>query len=316
MNIYAISFFVLIFIAVSAVAWLALQLLVQTPVEQRLKRLSAESASEEFGSEVQWHERVLAMAGPIGKLALPKGGWERSHLRTRFMNAGLRNASAPVVYFAAKTILTFLLPALFLSLVGLARGSASSIQILLGIVAAATLGYYLPTIVLSHLVQRRQRDLFENFPDALDLMIVCIEAGLSLDATIDRTADEMRINSPALADELHLVTLELRAGASREQALRNLALRSGVEEIDALVAMLIQADRFGTSIADSLRVQADSLRTKRRIRAEVAAAKIPTKMLFPLIFCIFPSLLVVLLGPAVISIHRVLLPVFRQSGGG
>ncbi|HEX4870566.1 MAG TPA: type II secretion system F family protein [Moraxellaceae bacterium] len=316
MSIYTLSFFFLIFVAVTGLAWLALQLVVQTPLEQRLKRLSAESASEEFASEAQWHERVLAVAGPIGKLALPKGGWERSHLRTRFMNAGLRNASAPAVYFAAKTVLTFALPALFLALLGLSRGYVSSLQMLFGIVLFASMGYYLPTVVLSHLISRRQRELFENFPDALDLMIVCIEAGLSLDATIDRTADEMRINSPALADELHLVTLELRAGASREQALRNLALRSGVEEIDALVAMLIQADRFGTSIADSLRVQADSLRTKRRIRAEIAAAKIPTKMLFPLIFCIFPSLLVVLLGPAVISIHRILLPVFRQSGGG
>lgn len=311
-NIYALSFFVVFFVAVSVSVWLILQFFVSTPLELRLKRLSEESGSDELASEAQWHERVLAMAGPIGKLALPKGGWERSHLRTRFMNAGLRNASAPALYFAAKTILTFMLPALFLSYLGLWHGAANSQLVLLGITAAAALGYYLPTIVLAHLIKQRQRDLFENFPDALDLMIVCIEAGLSLDAVIARAGEEVRINSPALADELHLVTLELRAGASREQALRNLALRSGIEEIDALVAMLIQADRFGTSIADSLRVQSESLRSKRRLRAEEAAAKIPTKMLFPLIFCVFPALLVVLLGPAVLSIHRVLLPMFRQ----
>lgn len=311
-NIYAMSFFVLFFVAVSVSVWLILQFFVHTPLEQRLKRLSDESGSDELASEAQWHERVLAMAGPIGKLALPRGGWERSHLRTRFMNAGLRNASAPALYFAAKTVLTFMLPALFLSYLGLWHGAATSQLVLLGITVAAAIGYYLPTIVLSHLIKLRQRDLFENFPDALDLMIVCIEAGLSLDAVIARAGEEVRINSPALADELHLVTLELRAGASREQALRNLALRSGIEEIDALVAMLIQADRFGTSIADSLRVQSESLRSKRRLRAEEAAAKIPTKMLFPLIFCVFPALLVVLLGPAVLSIHRVLLPMFRQ----
>lgn len=311
-NIYALSFFVVFFVAVSVSVWLILQFFVHTPLELRLKRLSDEAGSDELASEAQWHERVLAMAGPIGKLALPKGGWERSHLRTRFMNAGLRNASAPALYFAGKTILTFMLPALFLSYLGLWHGAANSQLVLLGITAAAALGYYLPTIVLAHLIKRRQRDLFENFPDALDLMIVCIEAGLSLDAVIARAGEEVRINSPALADELHLVTLELRAGASREQALRNLALRSGIEEIDALVAMLIQADRFGTSIADSLRVQSESLRSKRRLRAEEAAAKIPTKMLFPLIFCVFPALLVVLLGPAVLSIHRVLLPMFRQ----
>lgn len=312
MSLYAIAFLVLFFIAVTAAVWLLLHVVVDTPVEVRLRRLSEESDSDELASEAQWHERVLAMAGPIGKLALPKGGWERSHLRTRFMNAGLRNASAPALYFASKTVLTFLLPGLFLSYLGLWKGGASSTLVLAGITACAAIGYYLPTVVLAHMVRHRQRELFENFPDALDLMIVCIEAGLSLDAVIARAGQEVRINSPALADELHLVTLELRAGASREQALRNLALRSGIDEIDALVAMLIQADRFGTSIADSLRVQSDSLRNKRRLRAEEAAAKIPTKMLFPLIFCIFPALLVVLLGPAVLSIHRVLLPLFRQ----
>jgi tight adherence protein C len=125
----------------------------------------------------------------------------------------------------------------------------------------------------------------------------------------------MRLKSAPLAEELHLVTLELRAGNTRERALRNLALRTGVEEIDTLVAMLVQADRFGTTVADSLRVHSDSLRTKRRLRAEEAAAKIPVKLLFPLIFCIFPSMLLVLLGPAFISVYRVLLPTFTGQGG-
>lgn len=312
LNIYAIGFALLFFVAVTMVVYLVLQLVVRSPLEQRLKRLTDEAQSEELASEAQWHERVMSLAGPLGKLALPKGGWESSQLRTRFMNAGLRRASAPAIYFASKTLLTFLLPGLFISYLGLWGAKVGSSMVLLGIVGSAALGYYLPTIVLAHLVKHRQRELFDNFPDALDLMIVCIEAGLSLDAVIARAGQEVRINSPALADELHLVTLELRAGASREQALRNLALRSGIEEIDSLVAMLIQADRFGTSIADSLRVQSDSLRTKRRLRAEEAAAKIPTKMLFPLIFCVFPALLVVLLGPAVLNIHRILLPMLRQ----
>jgi tight adherence protein C len=141
----------------------------------------------------------------------------------------------------------------------------------------------------------------------MDLIIVCIEAGLGLDAAIARTGQEMRLRSPALAGELHLVTLELRVGVSREQALQNLALRTGLDEVASLVTMLRQADRFGTSIAESLRVHADSLRTRRRQRAEEAAAKIPLKLLFPLIFCIFPSLMLVLLGPAVISIYRIFL---------
>ena len=172
----------------------------------------------------------------------------------------------------------------------------------------SALGYYLPNVVLARKIALRQRELFESFPDAIDLMTVCIEAGLGLDAAMVRVGEEMRLRSNTLADELHLVSLELRAGRTREQALRNLGLRTGVEEIEALASMLIQADRFGTSIAASLRVHSDTLRTTRRLRAEEAAAKIALKLLFPLIFCIFPSLMLVLLGPAFINIYRVLLP--------
>lgn len=298
----------LLFLVVTGLTYAFSLLMMRRPLEKRLANLAAEAASSEAQSEPAWHQRVVEIAGPIGRLALPKEGWERSSLRVRFMNAGLRGVSAPAIYFATKTVLTFALPAIYISYLGIWQSEVSSLYILAGIVGMAALGYYLPTVILSHLVQHRERELFENFPDALDLMTVCVEAGLSLDAVIAKTSAEIRLNSHSLADELHLVTLELSAGASREQAFRNLALRTGLEEIDSLVAMLIQADRFGTSVADSLRVHADSLRSRRRLRAEETAARIPTKMLFPLIFCIFPSLLVVLLGPAIISIHAVLLP--------
>lgn len=301
-------FLALLFFVASGLFYALTLVLIRRPLEHRLAALAEEAASPDAQSEPEWHRKVVEIAGPIGRMALPKEGWERSALRIRFMNAGLRGASAPAIYFATKTALTFALPAIYITYLGIWQAHVGSLPILAGIVAMAALGYYLPTVTLSHMVKRRERELFENFPDALDLMTVCVEAGLSLDAVIARTSEEIRINSHALADELHLVTLELRAGASREQAFRNLALRSGLEEIDSLVAMLIQADRFGTSVADSLRVHADSLRSKRRLRAEEQAAKIPTKMLFPLIFCVFPSLLVVLLGPAIISIHAILLP--------
>ncbi len=139
-------------------------------------------------------------------------------------------------------------------------------------------------------------------------MTVCVEAGLGLDEAIGRVSEEIGLSSPVLSDELHLVALELRAGGGREKPLRNLALRTGVDEIDMLVATLIQSDRFGTSVGNALRVHSESLRTKRRLIAEEEAAKVPVKLLFPLIFCIFPSLLLVLMGPAVISIYRALLP--------
>ncbi|MGL6072219.1 type II secretion system F family protein, partial [Craterilacuibacter sp.] len=185
---------------------------------------------------------------------------------------------------------------------------------LLYLLLAAGSGYYLPNLWLARKVRLRQREIFENFPDAIDLMLVCVEAGLGVDAALAKVADEMQIKSVTLAQELHLVNLELRAGSSKDKALRNLAMRTGVPEVESLVAMLVQAERFGTSIGDALRVHAEELRTKRRQRAEEAAAKIPLKLLFPLIFFIFPALLLVLLGPAFISIQRVLLPTL--SGGG
>ena len=167
--------------------------------------------------------------------------------------------------------------------------------------------------MLRYAIARRQREVFESFPDALDLMTICVEAGLGVDSALSRVATEIGLASPVLSEEMTLVTLELRAGGTKEKALRNLALRTGVEDVDALVSMLIQAERFGTSIAASLRIQSDLLRTKRRMRAEETAAKIGVKLLFPLIFFIFPALMVVLMGPAMIQIYRVLLPAMAQQ---
>jgi tight adherence protein C len=255
----------------------------------------------------QWLSRLAELSRPLANLALPEAGWEASGLRIRLMNAGLRHRSIPMLYFAAKAGLAIGLPAMFMVFLGLSRMSTAGNAILSVVLVLASIGYYLPNVLLLLRINAYQRELFEAFPDAMDLIIVCIEAGLGLDAAIARTGQEMRLRSPALAGELHLVTLELRVGVSREQALQNLALRTGLDEVASLVTMLRQADRFGTSIAESLRVHADSLRTRRRQRAEEAAAKIPLKLLFPLIFCIFPSLMLVLLGPAVISIYRIFL---------
>ena len=182
------------------------------------------------------------------------------------------------------------------------------------LVGLAAVGYYLPNIVLSNRATARQRTVFEDFPDALDLLTVCVEAGLGLDAALMRVATEIRLRSPIVAGELELMLLELRSGFSKEKALRNFSLRTGVEDVDSFSTLLIQADRFGTSIGASLRVLSDTLRTRRRMRAEEQAAKISLKLLIPLMLCIFPALLVVLAGPAFINIYRTLLP--TMSGGG
>ncbi len=317
MTTLQIIYLVVIFAAVFVVAMLVLWQLGPHPVRHRLEQINGADTvmpAEEAAVMSPWVQRIIKLSSPIARLSLPSEGWENSALRIRFMNAGYRTHSAPVLFFAAKTVLTLLLPGLFLlytGLFGIEFKQPNTFMLLLILLAGA--GYFLPNFLLERRIAYRKREIFENFPDAIDLMTVCVEAGLGLDAAITRVGEEIRLKSSLLADELHLVNLELRAGSSRAQALRNLALRTGVEEVDNLVAMLIQADRFGTSIADSLRVHSDSLRTKRRLRAEEAAAKIAVKLLFPLIFCIFPSMLLVLLGPAFISIHRVLLP--TMAGG-
>lgn len=313
MTTIQLAFLALIFLAVFGAVMLALRLFATNPVQNRLDAVVGRPAPAAGGEPSPWAAHIIKLTGPLAKLSVPNEGWETSMLRTRFMHAGFRNPSAPAIFFAAKTALAVGLPLVVFFVLTTSGTSSSTNKLLFWLLSAAAIGYYLPNVLLNNLISRRQREVFESFPDALDLMTVCVEAGLAMDAALARVAAEIGLKSAVLSDELHLVTLELRAGSSKEKALRNLALRTGVEDVDALVAMLIQSERFGTSVADSLRVQSDQLRTKRRQRAEEMAAKIALKLLFPLIFFIFPSLLVVLMGPAFIQIYRVLLP--TMSGG-
>ncbi|HEX7932356.1 MAG TPA: type II secretion system F family protein [Paraburkholderia sp.] len=268
--------------------------------------LSADALSAQGSG---WAEKIADLSRPISQLSIPKEGWEDSPLRLRLMNAGWRSSTAAALYFAAKTALALLLP--LLGLVALMRtplfnGQFAVSATILAMLAA--IGYYTPNVVLTRCRAQRQRAIVEGFPDALDLLTVCVEAGLGMDAALMRVADEMALASPEVANELQLMLLELRSGFTKEKALRNFALRTGIEDIDTFASMLVQAERFGTSIGASLRVMSDTLRTRRRMRAEERAAKIALKLLFPLIFCIFPALMTVLMGPAFIHIYRTLLP--------
>jgi tight adherence protein C len=264
--------------------------------------------AQRLEGNAEWHAKVVKVAGPMARLSAPQEGWEASSLRVRFMRAGLREASWPAVFFATKTLLALGLPMVVLLYMGTSHLTLGLNKGLMLLILALAVGYYLPNIVLSRLVTRRTDNLQNALPDALDLMIVCVEAGLGLDAAMNRAAGEIGMRSKPLSDELNLLALELRMGVRREQALHNLAMRSGVDDMSSFVAMLVQADRFGTNVAEALRVQAETMRTHRRLRAEERAAKIPLKLLFPLIFFIFPSLMVVLMGPAMLSVYRVLLP--------
>ena len=309
MTTMQIGILVFVFISTVALIYGLFQLAGGNAATDRMKRvLGAPSADGQAPSE-SLLDRVSRTIKPLGKLSMPEAGFEGSALRRRFLHAGIRSASAPAAFFGAKTVLAIGLPMLtFVALTLFMPGSASGNSLLFWLLVAAAIGYYLPNVVLSRMVFIRQREIFENFPDALDLTTVCMEAGLGTEAALNRVADDMVHKSEVLSDEMRLVNLELRAGAPRERALRNLAIRTGVEEVDGFVSMIIQAERFGTSIAQSLRVHADMLRTRRRQKAEEAAAKIALKLLFPLIFFIFPSLMLVLMGPAMIQIYRVLLP--------
>ncbi len=296
----------LVFLAVTSCVAGLLIWFTPTRTEQRLEAMAG-------GPDRAWAATVVRLAGPLAKLSAPPGDWDASPLRVRFFNAGIRQASAQPVYYAAKTALPLAF-GLGAYLVMGVMGASEGLVLLLYVAIGAMVGTYIPNLVLWWLVRLRQREIFETFPDAADLMLVCVEAGLGLDAALSKVAEEIKIKSVCLAEELHLTNLEMRAGGTREKALRNLAARTGVEELGTFAVMLTQADKFGTSIGESLRVFSDDLRHKRQVRAEEAAAKVPTKMLLPLVVCIFPSILMVILGPAGIQIIRTLMPMFAGRG--
>jgi tight adherence protein C len=293
-------FLLIVFAIVCAIAWLGMVLYAPGVLRARLNRFL--KRTDDRPADGGWIERMARAARPLTKLSVPEDGWEKSALRTRFMNAGWRNPVAPALYFASKTALALALPALVGIVLVFVPNAPVGTKLLFLLLLAACFGYYLPNTVLARIIARRKREIFETIPDALDLLTVCVEAGLSLERAMVKVAAEIHIKSVTLAQELQLVLMEMRAGFSKEKALRNFALRVGVDDIDSLVAMLIQSERFGTSIGDALRVYSENLRGKRRVIAEEAAAKIGLKLLFPLIFCIFPTLMMVLLGPAAMRI--------------
>ena len=241
----------------------------------------------------------------LSKLSVPEGGWQGSQGRLKFIRAGFREASAAQVYYAAKTALTLVLPLLLALVISALWPATPYPRLAMYVLLLAAIGYYLPDLYLRFLTHRRADEMRDTLPDLIDLLVICTESGLGMDAAINRVSQEIARSSKTLAEEFYLAALEIRAGAGRPAALKNLALRVDLEDLHGLVSMLVQADRFGTSLAESLRIQSEVMRTKRMQRAEEIAAKVPVKMLIPLIFFIFPSLLTVLIGPAVIQISAI-----------
>lgn len=249
-------------------------------------------------------ERLEQVLEPLSQ-AMPKSALEVSNTRLWLMQAGYRDPKHSTIYFGFRVLLALALLALVVL-----TGRFVHSPILL--VVAPALGYMLPRFMLKRMIKARQIEIRLGLPDALDLAIICVEAGLGLEQALDRVGVELRQAHPALSSELALLTLEVRAGKPRAEALHNLAMRTGVDDVRAFVAVLIQTDRFGTSVANSLRVHSDALRTERRQRAEEQAAKTTIKMIPPLVLFIFPVMFIVVLGPVIISLVRDFLPHVNQ----
>ena len=267
---------------------------VTDPVRRRLGRLAGAVEPEH-----KVVASVLHAIEPVNKYLVPTAEHERSRVEKQLAYAGFRSPNAVAVFYTMKTVLAVLFLCLvLLASLWLPRMHTATLVFLS--VLAAFVGMVLPNFVLGRLIKRRQRALRNGFPDALDMLVVCVEAGLGLTASIQRVGEELRFSHPELGTELALVTAEMRAGVDRETALKGLAERTGLEDINGLVSLLLQTLKFGTSIADTLRVYAEEFRDKRMQRAEEQAAKIGVKMIFPLIFCLWPSFFVVAVGPAVL----------------
>jgi tight adherence protein C len=262
------------------------------------------AASRDKGIKVPF----FSLLGFIGRQVTSETSSDYSASRAKFLNAGIRRLNAPTIFWGIKIFLAVVLALGFF----LARITVLNIfdtYATLGICLFLSLGgFYLPEFWLQTKIAGRKKKLFEGLPDALDLLVICVEAGMGLDASIQRISQELQLTSPVLSEELKLLTLETRAGKPRPEALRNLALRTDLEDVNSLVTLLIQTDQFGTSVAQTLRVYSDSFRTRRFQKAEEIAARLPVKLIFPCVLFIFPSLFIVILGPALIQLFQALAP--------
>jgi len=270
-------------------------------IERRLGEIRGVPVADELPS---FRKKLAGSFEKLSKYA-PTPAGEMGKLRARLVASGYRRPEALAVFIGMRLGLAVLA----FALVALPIFGRANVLLSFG---AAALGYLLPGMALGRMAQRRQHRIRLSLPDALDLLVVSVEAGLGLDQAIQRVGEELAFAHRELSDELRLVNLELRAGTARSDALHNLATRTGVDDLSSLVAMLVQTDKFGTSVAQSLRVHSDTLRTKRRQRAEEAAAKTGVKMVFPLVFCIFPAIWVVTIGPAAIKFVQVLFPMAHK----
>jgi tight adherence protein C len=306
--IIAISTFVCISLGMLGVYWMLYR--PQSAATERLRRLAGgkEPTVQNVQSAVLPEDRPATelaqkIANPLNKL-LPPSATEARKLQKQLMHAGFRSAEAPMIYRAIQLAAMAGFPLIVAGVCALLAKPLD--KALIFIILAFIAGFFLPRYFLTRITKNRQRELRWGLADALDLMVISVEAGLGLNAAMMKVASELRDVHPPIAIEFELANLEIRVGRERDEALRNLAERTGVDDLRSLVAMLIQTDKFGTSIAKGLRIFSDGLRTKRRQRAEQEAQKAAVKLLFPLACFLFPTLFIAILGPAALNLIDVL----------
>lgn len=299
----------------AAAWWLLEQFAGKTPnAELRLdvlrepRRRRAAEAPKESGGAVS---RMMEKAQPLAKPFQPKKEKDVNKLKSELVAGGFRNESAPTIYLGVRCALMIvgvvLCGGASLMTTGISQDTA--VRTLIG----AGVMFYLPTAVLWFITKRRKDQIFFGLPDALDLLVVCVEAGLGLDQAMRKVAEEIKKTFPVLSEEFGLCNFQLQMGRARSEVLKELGARTKVDDLRSLAAILIQADKFGSSIATALRVQSDAMRIRRRQLAEEKAAKTAVKLIFPLVLFIFPGIFVVLIGPAAIQVVREMLP--RMGGG-
>lgn len=279
------------------------------PQRTAADRLSEMGGPSMEGSSTIRSQRLQSLTNTAARLAVSDEE-QLASLRKRLLQAGYRDRSAVEIYSALRTVGAIVLAIAVFPFVA----TKGPLWIVASSLVGASVGYYLPAIWVTNTLQKRQTELLNAFPDALDLLVSCVEAGLGVDAAFRRVAEEMESAAPELARELQLVTVEVNAGVARSEALRHLADRTGLEDINSLVNVLVQAERFGTSVSRALRVHSEHVRVRRMQRAEEKAAQVSPKLTVAMILFILPCLVVILIGPAFINVKNILLP--TMNGGG
>jgi tight adherence protein C len=300
------------FLAITLGVWAMMSIIAGRPVnaEERLKRVLNPSARRTDPNAVirqqdRFQAKITEAANKLGKSLRPNDEVELGKLRLELLNAGFRGEQAVAIFQGLKflTMLTFLavITPLVISKYGMTQTGITYV------VLAAGFGYYLPGMIVGNIKKRRAESIFLGMPDAIDLMVVCVEAGLGLDVAMRRVTTELATNSPALCEEFAIANFQVQMGRTRRDVLRDLGVRTGVEDLRSLAAVIIQAEKFGSSIGSALRVQSDSMRVKRRQLAEERAAKTAVKIMIPMVLFIFPGVFVVLVGPAGLQIANTIM---------